>query len=255
MDAEMRITMQAKSPSGTNKPLNKKKPGRGRTNSGRPTAPNASLPKVAGEGRTAKLAPGRKRRTIEPLAPDVRKILGRPSIYNPELADAFCALVANGYTINSVLARADMPSWFAICRWQEKYPEFKQKLDDARRYSTMALEEEVLDLAREAQNYGASVSNLRLKAVRWVTSIRNATIYGDPTKQRAVNNNTVILSSAEKSEIRAKIIAELEDFAFNGPRTIQGPINQLPGEQQREKPKPAAGPQKARDEPPQEWPA
>ena len=52
---------------------------------------------------------------------------GRPTDYNEDIAAKFCAEIALGNSLRSVVARDDMPSHTAIYEWLSKHKEFAEQ--------------------------------------------------------------------------------------------------------------------------------
>jgi hypothetical protein len=72
----------------------------------------------------------------------------RPSGYNEEIVEIFCAEIATGKLINQVCELDDMPSERTISRWQLKYPEFREKVSAALRTSIDNLPQHALAASR-----------------------------------------------------------------------------------------------------------
>ena len=67
----------------------------------------------------------------KPKTCDFKKI-GRPSLYNEEIAAEVCGLVASGLSIRRVCMTPGMPGRRTIYEWEEKVPDFAHNLARAR---------------------------------------------------------------------------------------------------------------------------
>ncbi len=92
----------------------------------------------------------RKKRVPNP--PKVKKPIGRPSDYTPELADRICAALASGLSLRSVSKAEDMPSCVTIFAWMRKHPEFLKQYGAAKAEAADAMVEEMLDIADDGTN-------------------------------------------------------------------------------------------------------
>jgi hypothetical protein len=124
--------------------------------------------------------------------------LGRPTIYNQELADAICSRIIEGYSLRTVCKADDMPDVTTILRWLREKPDFRLQYEKAKEEQADALAEEMLDIAddgtndwmekygKDGENLGYQVngehvqrSRLRLDTRKWIASKLKPKKYGD----------------------------------------------------------------------------
>jgi hypothetical protein len=80
------------------------------------------------------------------------KKIGRPEIWNQELADKVCEKIAQGYSMRTVCAPNDMPSISTLFKWIREKPEFSQQYARATEERTEAMAEDILDIADDGSN-------------------------------------------------------------------------------------------------------
>lgn len=123
--------------------------------------------------------------------------MGRPSSFNPEVAERFCARVAEGRSVRSACTDEDMPHWRTVMRWlatqDPELPEgvtktepgpfeaFRQQYARAcelradARFESM---DHILYLVRQKKLDPVS-GRLHLDTIKWQTSKENPKKYGD----------------------------------------------------------------------------
>lgn len=67
----------------------------------------------------------------EVMAP--RSKAGRPSLYDPELADEICTRIVNGTPLSMICEEEGMPCANTIYNWKQAHPEFGEKFQETRR--------------------------------------------------------------------------------------------------------------------------
>lgn len=124
--------------------------------------------------------------------------IGRPSQYTPELADAICAEIVQGYSLRTICKAETMPSCTTVFNWLRKHPDFVEQYEKAKAEQADALAEELLDIADDGSNDwmektgkdGESVgwslngehvqrSRLRIDTRKWIASKLKPKKYGD----------------------------------------------------------------------------
>lgn len=75
--------------------------------------------------------------------------VGRPSLYNAEVADSICVLISQGKSLTSICQLVDMPSFPTVMNWlgQEDRKEFLDKYTRARESQADYLAEEIIDIS------------------------------------------------------------------------------------------------------------
>lgn len=131
-------------------------------------------------------------------ASNIKKKLGRPTIYTSELTERICAELACGKSLRTVCKSEDMPGLETVFRWLREKPAFRDQYVHAKNESADALVEEMLDIADDGTNDwmeqldkdGNSVgwklngehvqrSRLRVDTRKWVASKLKPKKYGD----------------------------------------------------------------------------
>jgi hypothetical protein len=92
--------------------------------------------------------------------------MGRSSVYTPDLADAICARLSEGESLNAICAAADMPSESTVRGWALDDREgFAAKYARARELQAHALAE--LAVTEAAAATDAALGRLAFDARRW----------------------------------------------------------------------------------------
>src|SRR5262245_66654879 len=76
-----------------------------------------------------------------------RSIIGRPTRFSPEWAEAFCQEIAEASYIAKIAKRADQPARWTIYRWLNDDPDFCDMYARAREERADAIFEECIELA------------------------------------------------------------------------------------------------------------
>lgn len=74
---------------------------------------------------------------------------GRPSDYNPEIAEKVCAMLADGVSLRTVCLSDDMPAKTTVFKWLREHEEFANQYAHAKEQSTVAQFEDMLSIADE----------------------------------------------------------------------------------------------------------
>lgn len=120
-------------------------------------------------------------------------VMGRPTIYNEELADRICELVATNTNGLPKLCDAHdwMPSHDTVNKWRYRYPNFSAKYAQSKRFQAELMAEQVKEIASEKAYYidadgnqkvdPGFIASQRLQAdtVKWLASKLAPKIYGD----------------------------------------------------------------------------
>ena len=139
--------------------------------------------------------------TLKPCVHDSSPVpevkMGRPTIYTKELADRICAGIAEGNSLKSVLAMSeDMPSYSTVFEWLRTYNDFSDNYERSTRERTLAMGEEILDIADDGSNDYMTItkgdndynvedrevtnrSKLRVETRKWIMSKMLPKKYGD----------------------------------------------------------------------------
>ena len=104
--------------------------------------------------------------------------LGRPTLFNDDLAERILERLANGEPLKKICQDADMPNYLTVLKWQDRHPDFGMLSARAKQDGTHALADECLSIADDPNIDPAD------KRVRIDTRIRligkwNSKAYGD----------------------------------------------------------------------------
>jgi hypothetical protein len=123
----------------------------------------------------------------------VKKKLGRPTIYTPELAARICGELACGRSLRSVCKADDMPGLETVFRWLREKRDFQDQYARAKNESADALVEQMLDIADDATGdfvddgegnarfnpEHVQRSRLRVDTRKWIASKLKPKRYGE----------------------------------------------------------------------------
>lgn len=79
-------------------------------------------------------------------------VMGRPELYNEELADFVCDEVARGRSIIKISKDPGMPSHPTIYSWLQKHPDFFAKYARAKTIQAEFLADEAIEIADDGLN-------------------------------------------------------------------------------------------------------
>lgn len=74
-------------------------------------------------------------------------VMGRPSDFTQDIADAICERIADGESLRAICADPEMPGTSAVCKWLGKHPEFAEQYARARELQADALFDDCLAIA------------------------------------------------------------------------------------------------------------
>jgi len=75
---------------------------------------------------------------------------GRPSLYNQQLADKICELIAEGRSVVSVCSLPGMPCSASIYKWLSEQPYFSERYARAREVQLEVMAAELVDIADDS---------------------------------------------------------------------------------------------------------
>lgn len=106
---------------------------------------------------------------------------GRPSSYNQDTANEFCARIADGQSLRRVCREDDMPSAKTIFNWFESYPEFLQQYARAKEESAEAHADNIQDIADDVLkgNIDPQAARVAGDLLKWTASKLKPKKYGD----------------------------------------------------------------------------
>lgn len=134
--------------------------------------------------------------------------MGRPSTFNPEVAERVCARIAEGMSVRAACKLDDLPHWRTFLRWlatadpeqldgeekvvgpfdrlRQHYARARELRADARFESA----DHVMYLLR-TKKVDAQAARVMLDAIKWQTGIENARRYGNAVTLRGDKENPV----------------------------------------------------------------
>ena len=124
--------------------------------------------------------------------------MGRPSEYEPVIADIICEHLADGISLREICRGEDMPNKSTVFRWLAAHADFRDQYARAREAQADALADELLDIADDGDNdwmerkgedgqslgwrgNGEAIqrSRLRVDTRKWIASKLKPKKYGD----------------------------------------------------------------------------
>jgi len=108
---------------------------------------------------------------------EVRKKMGRPTLYSAELIDEICGLISSGKSITEICDMDGMPARLTLYRWMREYPDFGNAYVRAREERADLLAEEVLTIADTETD--PNKARVRVDARKWAAAKLNPKNYGD----------------------------------------------------------------------------
>jgi len=130
--------------------------------------------------------------------------MGRPSVYSEELADAICARLEDGESLNDICKDAGMPSERTVRGWaSDDFKGFYSKYARAREIGYFKMADEILFIADRQTVDPAAVNRdrLRVDTRKWMLSKVLPKVFGDRTTQDI--NQTVTINVAFEDYIRS----------------------------------------------------
>jgi hypothetical protein len=119
-------------------------------------------------------------------------VIGRPTLYTPEVATVICQQLAEGRSVRAICRDEDMPSESSVYNWLHDYPEFVEKYTRARASQAERMLDEIIEIADESSNdtevtdFGPRPNNewinrskLRVDTRKWAMAKLAPKKYGD----------------------------------------------------------------------------
>jgi hypothetical protein len=173
--------------------------------------------KVMPEKRTKAAKPAQ---AAEQPAP---KKLGRPSLYNQQLAAQICTRISNGESLRNICREAGMPHMDTIYVWLGKHPVFADQYARAREEQADTLADEIQALSDEPPpmvlgKFGEVIDTgwlqwqkQRIDSRKWCASKLKPKKYGDRVSLAGDAENPLQTSvQVEASELFTSILQNLE---------------------------------------------
>lgn len=108
-------------------------------------------------------------------------IMGRPTDYTPDLADAICAELAQGKSLKSITDREGMPERQTVYRWLRLYPDFCDNYARAKDDSADSHADNIAEVAEKVASgkLEPNAGRVVLDAYKWTASKLKPKKYGD----------------------------------------------------------------------------
>lgn len=102
---------------------------------------------------------------------------GRPSTYNPVIAQAICERIMNGESLRAICNDADMPERTVVHGWLARNEEFSHQYALAREQQADTLADDMMYIADTATD--PYIARLRVDTRKWIASKLKPKKYGD----------------------------------------------------------------------------
>jgi hypothetical protein len=129
--------------------------------------------------------------------------VGRPSVYDPAVADIIIEQMANGRDLRDVLGDAGMPGATTIYRWMDDEPQFGARVARAREALADHIFYEIELLQRNVTPETANADRVRLSALQFRAARLAPKKYGDRVQSEVTSNVTVNTSNVDASDLDA----------------------------------------------------
>lgn len=144
------------------------------------------------------------------------KPVGRPTDYTKELGELICSKVREGNSLSRVLREPNMPTSSPVFQWLTIFPEFKENYEHSVQERTLAMGEEIIDIADDGTNDYMTItkgsntyniedkevtnrSKLRVETRKWLMSKMLPKKYGDKvdvtSDGKAIKGNSIMFTN------------------------------------------------------------
>ena len=168
--------------------------------------------------RTSKTEAAKAKKAVEKVIGDAqtelkKHAIGRPSSYNPVIAEKICELLSEGVPLREICRMEGMPAWRNIYFWMARDDDLSAHIARAREAGYDAIAEECLDIADNATN-------------DWMDrEFRNA--HGKIEVQRVVDSEHIQRSKL-RIETRLKLLAKWRPEKYGEKTILTGDANGAP---------------------------
>jgi hypothetical protein len=125
---------------------------------------------------------------------------GRPSSYDPELADEICEAIVSGVALHIICKTEGYPSAQTIYTWLAKYPEFLDKYAQARELQQDIEADRIIEIADQATD--PQKARNQIDARKWRAAKLAPRKYGD----RVDMNLTATIERVPQEQVDARIV-------------------------------------------------
>lgn len=114
---------------------------------------------------------------------------GRPSSYNPDVAERFLERMSCGELAIELSAEDGMPSHSTVWRWKEAHPEFRDAYARARLMQAQACAEMAVRSGRNAKADDANAARVKMDADKWLAARLDPQNYAERTQLQNLDKN------------------------------------------------------------------
>ena len=101
--------------------------------------------------------------------------------YSEVIADLLCKGVAEGMTIKQLSELEGAPSRFTIARWITEIPDFKARMQAARKGRAEHFHDRVIEEADKITEKNAKSKRVQIDALKWAAKVGSPEDYGEKT--------------------------------------------------------------------------
>lgn len=105
-------------------------------------------------------------------------MMGRPSSYTREIADAILDRLAAGESLRAICADDEMPGQTTVYRWLSERADFREQYARAREDQAETFASQIIDIADD-ESVPADSRRIRVDARKWVAGKLRPKVYGD----------------------------------------------------------------------------
>lgn len=158
------------------------------------------------------------------------KKMGRPTKYDPEVANAICRYIEDGESIRYIAEQRGMPSRDTIRRWLVDNEDFQAQYIRAKDHQAELYAETINDIAKGTLNgqYDPNAARVAIDAYKWTASKLKPKKYGDKIDHtsdgKALPAPIILVNNAPKpdSDVKRDVIdAEIVDKVSQIPGPVQ----------------------------------
>ncbi len=132
------------------------------------------------------------------------------TVYSQEVADKICKRIACGESLRVICEDVDMPHRSSVYDWMDQNKEFAAKYATARARQADAMDDEILETARECTPESANADKVKIDAMKWRAARLNPKQYGDRT-DLVVSGEISITAAIEGARARISRYSPQED--------------------------------------------
>lgn len=88
----------------------------------------------------------------KPKPPEAKAVMGRPTIFSSDMADAICVKLCEGLSLREICRAEGMPGPTTVYRWLQERQDFREQYRAAREASADHFLDEMLEIADDAKN-------------------------------------------------------------------------------------------------------